>query len=216
MSRKYAQISKEDLNEKLSKLSEEDGSLQYAIREKFDSDLKVHFDTENFEDSECEYCPMNGYQVLDGFPFWGFTAGGDWEHPIYFIVYWDGKKLRAYIPTEGNPFNTSTRWAYGNDGENEGGVSDADNGKFRGYEVDSHGEVHPEFDWEKIKADIKTRILPAETKKPCNEDDLQDAHATIYNEYQRYLNQKITFKQYVKITNPILRKAAQLASKLYS
>jgi hypothetical protein len=30
------------------------------------------------------------------------------------MIYWDGKKLRGYIPTKGNPWNTDTKMAYGN------------------------------------------------------------------------------------------------------
>jgi len=50
-----------------------------------------------------------------GLTFLGVSAGGDWEIPVHFIIYWDGKKLRCYIPTEGNLWNTTTKTAYGND-----------------------------------------------------------------------------------------------------
>ena len=38
---------------------------------------------------------------------------------MFFIIYWDGKKLRAYVPTDGNPWNTDTKEAYGNDEEKD-------------------------------------------------------------------------------------------------
>jgi hypothetical protein len=50
-----------------------------------------------------------------GLTFLGIYAGGDWEQAVYFIIYWDGKKLRCYIPTKGNFWNTTTKTAYGND-----------------------------------------------------------------------------------------------------
>jgi hypothetical protein len=75
---------------------------------------KVEFDFENWDcDNGCKY--INGFHVApNGLPYWGDCAGGDWEIPIFYIIYWDGKKLRAYIPTEGNPWNTDTKSAYGN------------------------------------------------------------------------------------------------------
>lgn len=43
--------------------------------------------------------------------------GGDWEFPITFAVYWDGKCLRGYIPRNGNIWNEYTKCAIGNDEE---------------------------------------------------------------------------------------------------
>lgn len=43
------------------------------------------------------------------------VVGGDWEHPVLFIVYNDGKQFRGYILTEGNTFNRLSKTAYGND-----------------------------------------------------------------------------------------------------
>jgi hypothetical protein len=42
-------------------------------------------------------------------------AGGDHEVPVYFIVYWNGKRLCGYIPECGNLFNHDTFKAYGNE-----------------------------------------------------------------------------------------------------
>jgi len=88
--------------------------------EKIVSDLKVRFDTENFECAEGE--GYNGTETLTGFRitttglrFLGCSAGGDWEVPVFFIIYWDGSRLRAYVPTAGNTWNTDTKMAYGND-----------------------------------------------------------------------------------------------------
>lgn len=48
-----------------------------------------------------------------------FKAGGDWETPVYMILYWDGREIRGYIPEEGNTFKASTRMAYGNDDDDD-------------------------------------------------------------------------------------------------
>ncbi len=93
---------------------------------KIGDDLKkVRFDFENtgfepvpeFNDGFCGlrkiWC-KNGYLSCIG--MW---AGGDWEYPVYFIIYLDQdrKTLRAYIPEEGNTYNKDTKEAIGNNDE---------------------------------------------------------------------------------------------------
>jgi len=76
-----------------------------------EEDRTVHFDLEN-RNGDGTYCVENL-----GFYYMGFEAGGDWEWPVYFILYWDGERVRCYIPEKGNSYNTDTMWAYGNRGE---------------------------------------------------------------------------------------------------
>lgn len=81
---------------------------------------KIDFDLENLEvDMELpvnEGTGLNGIVELpSGLTFLAGVAGGDWEHPVLFIVYHDGKKFRGYIPTDGNTFNRLSKAAYGND-----------------------------------------------------------------------------------------------------
>ena len=45
--------------------------------------------------------------------------GGDWEIPVLFFIYWDGKKFRGYIPTKGNTFNRKEKRSLGNRGDDE-------------------------------------------------------------------------------------------------
>lgn len=91
------------------------------MRQKLASDLKVDFDAENFSEGGVDSFGPDGLMGLvslgHGLTFWGFCAGGDWEVPVFWLVYWDGRKLRAYIPKEGNPWNATTSRAYGNDDE---------------------------------------------------------------------------------------------------
>ena len=96
----------------------------YIIRnlsEAVDKDLsKVDFDLENFTCDSKEYKNRYycGFITLDnGFSYLGCEVGGDWEHPIYFIVYWDGEKLRGYIPKLGNIWNQKIKSAFGNSNE---------------------------------------------------------------------------------------------------
>ena len=134
---------------------------------------KVSFSTENLEyENGKGYSnsgSITGYHRLDnGLAFLGISAGGDWELPLFFIIYWDGKRLRGYIPTDGNPWNTDTHMAYGNDGDaRAGSVSDWKNAKKRfpdrikdeqEPEWFDTGDVDIECDPKKIIADITARI----------------------------------------------------------
>ena len=98
-----------------------DGDLLEGIGKKALKDIsKVDFDFENFE-----YQPFGGWSRMnaylgyktidDGFNYLSCYAGGDWEHPVCFILYWDGKQIRGYVPTEGNCWNYKTKKAFGND-----------------------------------------------------------------------------------------------------
>lgn len=97
----------------------------------YDDVHKIDFDFENYytpgnpEDeasarSDSYVSPEEkgavGFNVLpSGIPFLGAWAGGDWEHPVYFIAYWDGKTIRGYVPTAGNTFNTKYKTAFGSE-----------------------------------------------------------------------------------------------------
>ena len=73
------------------------------------------------------------------------NAGGDWESPICFIIYWDGKSLRGYVPTKGNVFNKKTKAAYGNEYD------------FDQEEIDD--ESVPDANPSEIYGDILNRII---------------------------------------------------------
>lgn len=122
---------------------------------------KVHFDTENVEiDSKCNfYRAKLGLNTLsNGMSFFGVIAGGDWEVPVYFIIYWDGKKLRGYVPEEGNPWNKKTKEAYGNNEK-----KDMEDAKKRFNLDDDDGycdldSLSDKRDWNLIEKDIMQRI----------------------------------------------------------
>lgn len=124
--RKAAQISIEDFQKKLFKAYSEDDSTEeiddcfwpdVISSLKFDKptlqkDLsKVQFDMEN--------CDVD-FDIHNGVAFASCRAGGDWEMPLRFFVYFDGKDIRGYIPTEGNFFNKLCNIAFGSEG-GEGG-----------------------------------------------------------------------------------------------
>jgi hypothetical protein len=134
------------------------------LTEQIRKDLgKVEFDSENHECEPSEaYCGAGdicGFRTLsNGLTYLGCMAGGDWETPLFYIIYWDGKKLRGYIPTDGNLWNTDTKRAYGNDVDGE---TDAPNMKRRfGVDVSCFDDFDIDIDCDKVQADILSRIKP--------------------------------------------------------
>jgi hypothetical protein len=116
----------------------------YELPSKIQSDLnKVQFDCENYcignADPSYERFPTDhqgyldypcGYETLEnGLPVLFVNAGGDWETPICFVIYWSGKEMRAYIPSEGNCWNKKEKCAFGSDDEDE----DSDEDEMQGY-----------------------------------------------------------------------------------
>jgi hypothetical protein len=126
---------------------------------------KVKFDWENYEcentyGSFDDFWPLLGLHrwYVDGgyFNFLGCMAGGDWETPVFFIIYYDGEKLRGYIPKEGNPWNRTTKQAYGNN-ENAD-LKDMIEHGFADKLDDDDYEPCPSYDLRKIRGDILGRI----------------------------------------------------------
>ena len=72
---------------------------------------KIKHDWEN-----CDYIG-DIRTTKSGIPYILGNFGGDWEEPILFIVYWDGKEFRGYIPEHGNCYNRDLNQAFGNDEE---------------------------------------------------------------------------------------------------
>lgn len=118
--RKFKRVTKKAFEEMVKKAIPTDYGYEELLNT-LKKDLKVEFDSENFESNACVFDELTSFlgvhTLSSGLTFWGFRAGGDWEYPVHFIVYWDGKKLRGYVPIEGNPWNTTTKRAYGNDDE---------------------------------------------------------------------------------------------------
>jgi hypothetical protein len=85
-------------------------------------------------------------------PYVIVSAGGDWEIPVIFMVYWDGSKFRGYIPTKGNTFDRQRKEALGNN-EKE------DNKYARKYGVGNYNDVHYNIDAciEDFRARVKVK-----------------------------------------------------------
>ena len=154
-------------------------------------DRKILVDTENIShqnDNGLFYKKHSigdslvGFHTFEnGFTFLGIVMGGDWEFPIFTILYDDGKKIRCYTPSYGNPFNLDTKTAFGSEYESDnvdfdkllskykklGIVKPDDIGKRhsntewsdiyrRKYDINNEDEL--KFNWNAIKQDISSRI----------------------------------------------------------
>jgi hypothetical protein len=193
MSRCFEAITAEELKEKIFKINPYEADYWVSWRNltpTVDKDLsKVSFDAENITDVEGAYKfgpeELIGFQTLpNGMSFLGMAAGGDWEIPVFFIIYWDGKKFRGYIPEKGNLWNTITKKAYGNDDE-----VDLKNCCKR-WPDDFKEDMEPHdamdgvdhYDIDAIKKDIMERIVKKDDKpltKPKKDSKIREGAALL-------------------------------------
>lgn len=135
---------------------------------------EIEFDFENHDfgiqhDDAYNFTELMGFQMLDSMPFIGMYAGGDWEHPVFFIVYYDGENFRGYIPKMGNTYNPVTKAAFGNNDQEDEKYLKA---HFPEIEV-SYGEFYLDGDYfnfdnevwnpEHVKQDLRLNFYPADT-----------------------------------------------------
>lgn len=73
---------------------------------------KIKWNTENID----IYGDLRMYKKI---PYIIISAGGDWECPLYFMIYWDGKNFRGYIPMKGNMYNRNTKQNIGNNDDDD-------------------------------------------------------------------------------------------------
>ena len=96
---------------------------------------KIDFSTENMDVTAEKVTP-------DGVPYLLIRAGGDWETPLACVVYFDGRKLRGYVPKDGNSYNHARKAAFGNrDDDNAAcvrqfGEGDGTDEEYRDVEAD--------------------------------------------------------------------------------
>lgn len=74
---------------------------------------KYKFDSENVD-------AYGGIKMSKkGFPYIQCAAGGDWERPVCFFVYFDGTHFRGYVPLKGNAINRNNNTAFQGNGDEE-------------------------------------------------------------------------------------------------
>lgn len=187
MGRVFGPITVEGLAAKIEAAQKDDYGYNFI-----QNDLKVSFDFENVSTSPASFGEglngLLGYNQLDnGMTFLGVYAGGDWEIPVFFIVYWDGKKLRGYVPTKGNRWNTTTKCAYGNDQEDD----EKNLRRLYGYNCREFDDC-PSPNKDEIIEDIKERILPQGSKPPKQpkepEEDVKTILSRVIIDLQKIVN----------------------------
>ena len=129
----------------------------YWLADLVEKDLKVSFDSENIEAaSHPNLKELVGFHTLDnGFTFLGIYAGGDWEIPVFWILYMSPKGLRGYIPQKGNYWNSDTNEAYGNNH-----VPDNENA-FKRFGVEDYNDL--KIDQSLVLNDIKENVILTES-----------------------------------------------------
>ncbi|HEY4514599.1 MAG TPA: hypothetical protein VJJ22_00345 [Candidatus Paceibacterota bacterium] len=98
----------------------------YDVDEIIEGTSAIEFTLENAGCDENEWGGQNwgsliGARMFGNIPGIGCYAHGDWEYPVFFIIYLDadGKTLRSYLPKKGNVFNPKKKSAFGNNEEDD-------------------------------------------------------------------------------------------------
>lgn len=123
MPRYFETISEKELKEKIDSLIGDD---RYSFFHNLKLKIEVDFENTYYTKEDYDFSMVGINTLSNGLTYCGVMAFGDWELPVFFILYWDGKKIQAYVPTNGNVFNRTTKQAYGND-------EDADLEDFKKY-----------------------------------------------------------------------------------
>lgn len=134
-------------------------------------DINIKFSNENcgYEKDGLRFEEeIIGYNTLrNGLTYLGCWSAGDWESPVFYIIYFNGKKLRAYVPKNGNTWNTLTREAYGNNA-----VKDIKNINERWPEYledyddpdDFEASNAPDWDEKEIIKELEEKFQPIEKR----------------------------------------------------
>lgn len=113
---------------------------------------KVDFSLENIIVDDPDPYRYVGFHTLDtGLTFLGLMCGGDWEFPVFAIIYHDGKKFRGYVPNRGNAFHHDVKAAYGSHPDDPG----------EDFEYD---EILEKIDNDAILDDIRNRIMVTDSQ----------------------------------------------------
>ena len=115
-----------------------------------------------------------------GFPYIQCAAGGDWECPVCFFVYFDGNKFRGYVPLKGNALNRNEKHAFSGGG-NEPDAKFVQKELGIGYEEADH-----------MCGDIDYNV------DACLEDFLSRVEVKGTYKKRDYTKDEETFKQYRK------------------
>lgn len=134
----------------INKLNDDFGDFIYDIHYE-DKQKEVIFDLENneYEIEEGYKCaPKEGsllgiHELENGLNFIGIVAGGDWEYPLFYIIYVnENKEFQMYIPKYGNTFCIDTMTAFGSEEERD--INLLNLAKSKGYDLEGI-EIEEDF-----------------------------------------------------------------------
>jgi hypothetical protein len=108
---------------------------------------KINFSTENMDVTAEK-------MTAGGVPYLLVSAGGDWETPLSCVIYFDGRKLRGYVPKDGNSYNHSTKAAFGNNDDDAAACARQFGERFDHEE--GYRDVDP--DAARVERDVSARI----------------------------------------------------------
>lgn len=136
---------------------------------------KISFGYDNFIASREDISDKKalvGFNTLEnGLTFFGVVDAGDDEFSIFYIIYFDGKNLRGYIPSYGNLINLDFKTAFGGEYYNCDNYKEIlkkkgydDNEDFITQYAEKHGVVFSkdsvfDINWDAIIEDIESRII---------------------------------------------------------
>lgn len=136
---------------------------------------KISFGYDNFIASREDISDKKalvGFNTLEnGLTFFGVVDSGDDEFSIFYIIYFDGKNLRGYIPSYGNLINLDFKTAFGGEYYNCDNYKEIlkkkgydDNEDFIIQYAEKHGVVFSkdsvfDINWDAIIEDIESRII---------------------------------------------------------
>ena len=128
------------------------GNNGYDALKKMTDDLsKVSFDSENLGS-------IGDVKKSGDLTYVACYGGGDWEIPVLFYVYWDGKDFRAYIPTYGNSFNRKAMRAIGNNDEEDIAFLRSQGFDGTDEELSDILNCHIKYDEKSCFKDFKSRV----------------------------------------------------------
>ncbi len=151
-------ITKKELAQKLKKIGWQDSiykDIKFADIENFYVGWNGEF---SVADEDCNYLKAIKLSPIKKIPYLPVYYGGDWEYPINAVVYFDGKRLRAYTPSYGNFVNLKTKSAFGNDSELEESEEIIQYCKKYGFDFDEYSDFDIAKDIDAMLEDFESRI----------------------------------------------------------
>lgn len=145
-------------------------SVAYTLAQAFESDPDEKHPFQKAASDWKVECSQENILMLEfemsnnGVPFGWMLCGGDWEIPVYGMLYWDGKAFRSYVPTYGNTFDANKKEALLHDIVGLGPFPCTKDGSFVNLTFSSEDDLreilpYVEVNEEACKEDFNRRVV---------------------------------------------------------